>query len=63
MTLPLLMPLEWPVQHPSAIAYIVLLVVMPLSVGVIVTLLAFVPHWRRSLDAPEPAAQVVRRDS
>ncbi|HSN11321.1 MAG TPA: hypothetical protein VLS51_04355 [Propionibacteriaceae bacterium] len=63
MTLPLLVPMEWPVQHPSAIAYIVLLLVLPLTVGGIITLIGLTPSWRRSVDAPEPAAEVVRRDS
>ena len=54
MTLPLLVPMEWPVQHPSAIAYLVLLLVLPLGFGTLVTLIAFAPSLRRSLDAPEP---------
>lgn len=53
MTLPLLVPMEWPVQHPSAIAYIVLLLVLPLGFGAVVTLIAFAPSLRRSLDAPD----------
>ncbi len=63
MTLPLLMPLEWPVQHPSLIAYLLLLVIGPLAVGGIITLIGLAPGWRRSLNRTEPAAEVVRSDS
>ncbi len=63
MTLPLLVPLEWPVQHPSVIAYLVLLLVLPLTVGGIITLIGLAPRWRRSIDEPESATEVVRRDS
>jgi hypothetical protein len=63
MTLPALMPLEWPIQHPSAIAYLLLLVVGPLLVGAVITVIGFAPSWRRSLDHSEPATEVVRSDS
>ncbi len=63
MTLPLLMPLEWPIQHPSVISYLLLLVVGPLAIGGIITLIGLAPAWRRSLDKPEPATEVARRDS
>ena len=63
MTLPLLVPLEWPIQHPSAMAYLVLLVVGPVAIGAIVTIIGFAPTWRRSLDHKEPAAEVARIDS
>jgi len=63
MTLPLLVPLEWPIQHPSVIAYLVLLVLGPLAVGAVITLIGFAPAWRRSLEKPEPATEVVRSDS
>jgi hypothetical protein len=53
MTLPLLVPLEWPVQHASPIAYLVLLVLLPLAVGGIITVIGLAPSWRRSIDAPE----------
>jgi hypothetical protein len=62
MTLPLLLPLEWPIQHPSAIAYLLLLVLGPLAVGAVIAVIGFVPTWRRSLDK-EPATEVVRSDS
>lgn len=62
MTLPLLVPLEWPIQHPSAIAYLVLLVLLPFAVGGIITLIGFAPSWRRSLE-PQRAIEDVRRDS
>lgn len=63
MTLPLLVPMEWPVQHPSAIAYLVLLLFLPMAVGGVIALIGLTPSWRRSLDADEPSAEVVRRDS
>ena len=63
MTMPLLVPLEWPIQHPSAIAYLVLLVLGPLAVGAVITLIGLAPTWRRSLQKPEPATEVVRSDS
>ena len=63
MTLPLLVPLEWPIQHPSAVAYLVLLVLGPLAIGAIFAIIGFIPTWRRSLDRSEPATEVVRIDS
>jgi len=63
MTLPLLVPLEWPIQHPSAVAYLVLLVLGPVAIGAIITIIAWAPTWRRSLVHQEPAAEVVRTDS
>jgi hypothetical protein len=63
MMLPLLVPLEWPIQHPSAIAYVLLLVFGPLALGGIITIIGLIPTWRRSLDHQEPATQVVRIDS
>jgi hypothetical protein len=63
MTLPLLVPLEWPIQHPSAVAYLVLLVLGPMAIGAIITLIGLVPTWRRSLDHQETTAEVVRSDS
>ena len=63
MTLPLLVPLEWPIQHPSVIAYLVLLLLGPLAVGAVITLIGLAPAWRRSLEKPEPATEVVRSDS
>ena len=63
MTLPLLVPLEWPIQHPSAIAYLVLLLLLPLAVGAVITLIGFAPAWRRSLEKPELVTEVVRSDS
>ena len=62
MTLPLLLPLEWPIQHPSAIAYLVLLLLLPFAVGGIITVIGLVPSWRRSLE-PQRAVEEVRRDS
>ena len=46
MTLPLLVPLEWPIQHPSAVAYLVLLVLGPLAIGAIIAIIGFIPTWR-----------------
>jgi hypothetical protein len=63
MTLPLLVPLEWPIQHPSAVAYLVLLVLGPLAIGAIFAIIGFIPTWRRSLDHQEPATEVARIDS
>ena len=63
MTLPLLVPLEWPIQHPSAVAYLVLLVLGPVTIGAIITIIGWAPTWRRSLVHQEPAAEVVRTDS
>lgn len=63
MTLPLLMPLEWPIQHPSVIAYLLLLLLGPLAVGAVITIIGFAPTWRRSLERPQQATEVVRRDS
>jgi len=63
MTLPLLLPLEWPIQHPSAIVYLLMLVIGPLAVGAVITLIGFAPTWRRSLEKGEPATEVVRRES
>jgi hypothetical protein len=60
MTLPLLVPLEWPIQHPSAVAYLVLLVLGPVAIAGIITIIGLVPTWRRSLDRSEPATEVVR---
>jgi hypothetical protein len=62
MTLPLLLPLEWPIQHPSAIFYLLLLVIGPLAVGAVIALIGLAPAWRRSLDRSASAAEVVRRD-
>jgi len=45
------------------IAYILLLVLGPLAVGGVITLIGFAPSWRRSLEKPEPATEVARRDS
>jgi hypothetical protein len=63
MTLPLLLPLEWPIQHPSAIFYLLLLVIGPLAVGAVIALIGLAPTWRRSLDRSASAAEVVRRDT
>jgi hypothetical protein len=63
MTLPLLVPLEWPIQHPSAVAYLMLLVLGPMAIGAIITIVGLIPTWRRSLDHQEPATEVVRIDS
>jgi hypothetical protein len=63
MTKPWLVPLEWPIQHPSAIAYLVLLLLLPLAVGAVITLIGLAPGWRRSLEKPEPATEVTRSDS
>jgi hypothetical protein len=63
MTLPLLIPLEWPIQHPSAIVYLILLVLGPLAIGGIITVIGLAPTWRRSLDRNQPSAEVVRSDS
>jgi len=63
MTLPLLVPLEWPIQHPSTVAYLVLLVLGPVAVGAIITIIGLVPTWRRSLDQRELSTEVVRHDS
>jgi hypothetical protein len=63
MTLPLLIPLEWPIQHPSAIVYLLLLVLGPLAVGGIITVIGLAPTWRRSLEKSQPTTEVVRRDS
>jgi hypothetical protein len=63
MTLPLLVPLEWPIQHPSAVAYLVLLVLGPVVIAGIITIIGLVPTWRRSLDHQEPTAEVGRSDS
>jgi hypothetical protein len=63
MTLPVLVPLEWPIEHPSAIAYFVLLLLLPVTVGAIITLIGITPAWRRSLEKPEQATEVVRSDS
>jgi len=63
MTLPLLVPLEWPIQHPSAVAYLVLLVLAPVAIGAIIAIIGLVPTWRRNLDQREPATEVVRHDS
>lgn len=63
MTLPLLVPLEWTMQHPSAMAYLVLLVLGPVTIGAIITIIGLIPTWRRSLDRQEPATQVAGIDS
>jgi hypothetical protein len=63
MTFPVLVPLEWPIEHPSAIAYLVLLLLLPVTVGAIIALIGLTPVWRRSLEKPEQATEVVRSDS
>jgi hypothetical protein len=63
MTLPLLVPLEWPIEHPSAIAYLVLLLLLPVAVGAVIALIGLAPAWRRSLEKPELSTEVVRSDS
>ena len=63
MKLPLLVPLEWPIKHPSAMAYLVLLVLGPLAIGAIITIIALIQTWRRSLDHQERATEVARIDS
>lgn len=63
MTLPSLVPLEWTMQHPSAMAYLVLLVLGPLAIGAIITIIGLIPTWRRSLDRQEPVTQVAGVDS
>lgn len=63
MTLPLLVPLEWTFQHPSAMAYLVILVLGPVAIGAVITIIGLLPTWRRSLDQEEPATQVAGIDS
>jgi hypothetical protein len=63
MTLPALIPLEWPIQHPSAIAYLLLLVLGPLAIGGIIAVIGLAPNWRRSIDRPQHAVEDGRTDS
>jgi len=63
MTLPSLAPLEWPIQHPSAIAYLMLLFLLPMALGGVIMLIGLVPAWRRSVEKPESTTEVARSDS
>lgn len=48
---------------PSAIGYLVLLVLGPLAVGAVITLIGLAPSWRRSVEAPQPSAEIERADT
>lgn len=63
MTLPLLIPLDWPIQQPSPIAYLVLLLFLPLTVGGVITLIGLAPSWRRGLERSQSSTEIERKDS
>lgn len=49
-------------EQPSAISYLLLLVLIPLAVGGLIAFLGIAPGWRRSLDTATPSTEVVRKD-
>ncbi len=50
-------------ESPSAIAYLVLLALVPLGVAALIAFLGIAPVWRRGLDTATPSTEVVRKDS
>jgi hypothetical protein len=50
-------------ESPSTIAYLVLLVLIPLAVAGLIAFLGIAPSWRRSLDAATPSSEVVRKEA
>ena len=49
-------------EQPSAIAYLLLLVLVPLAVAGLIAFLGMAPTWRRSLETAPPSTEVVRKD-
>jgi hypothetical protein len=49
-------------ESPSTVAYLVLLVLIPLAVAGLIAFLGIAPSWRRSLDAATPSSEVVRKE-
>ncbi len=50
-------------DSPSTLAYLLLLVLVPLAVAGLIAFLAIAPGWRRSLEAATPSTEVVRKDA
>jgi hypothetical protein len=50
-------------ESPSTVAYLVLLVLIPLAVAGLIAFLGIAPSWRRSLDAATPSSEVVRKEA
>jgi hypothetical protein len=50
-------------NQPSAIGYLVMLLLAPLAVGAVITLVGLAPSWRKRLDAPAPSTEIERADS
>lgn len=49
-------------EQPSAIAYLLLLVLIPLAAAALIAFLGIAPTWRRSLETATPSTEVVRKD-
>lgn len=49
-------------ETPSTVAYLVLLVLVPLAVAGLIAFLGFAPTWRRSLEVATPSTEVVRKE-
>lgn len=50
-------------ESPSIVAYLVLLVLVPLAVAGLIAFLGIAPTWRRSLEAAPPSTEVVRKEA
>ncbi len=49
-------------EQPSALAYLVLLVLLPVGIAALFAFLGIAPHWRRGLEVSPPSTEVVRKD-
>ena len=49
-------------EHPSALAYLVMLVLLPVGIAALFAFIGIAPHWRRSLEVSTPSTEVARKD-
>ena len=49
-------------EQPSTLAYLMMLVLLPVGISALFAFIGLAPHWRRSLEVSTPATEVVRKD-
>jgi hypothetical protein len=49
-------------EQPSTLAFLVLLVLLPLGVAALFAFIGIAPHWRRSLEVSTSSTEVARKD-